>query len=388
MTRLSVVIVSADNEERAVLKMQTDGTGVADTVGSFLFTPADSTETMMAQIQNLHPDVALIGIQEKRAPDLLHIIEQLHSRLPALAVFATGDINKAQLIVGAMRSGANEFLESPTTTTALLEAFIRRTTSLRRAPGKARSGTIVSFINAKGGCGATTLAVNVAMALSSSSRPVALIDMAPIGAAALHLKQQPQFTIVDVMRNLDRLDSSLLAAYMATCADGMQLLAGTNELQEATNSAGDFARLVDILVAQYEFVLIDLSSRTDGLARIICDLSKTVLLVSHVDLVSLYCAAKMVRWIQEGTNTRTLGLLLNRFQALPGFGDREIEAAIHAKVLWKFASDFHKTTEEITHGVPVIQSRSSQLSRDLQAFAALLLKERQGSNELVARSSS
>jgi len=45
--------------------------------------------------------------------------------MPDIPIFAFGPISQPQLIVSAMRSGAREFIERPTTTTELLEAFVR-----------------------------------------------------------------------------------------------------------------------------------------------------------------------------------------------------------------------------------------------------------------------
>ena len=76
-------------------------------------------------------------------------------------------MTQPQLIVSAMRAGVREYIERPTTTTDLLEAFVRLT-STRRKPGRESSrGKVFTVVNAKGGSGATTVAVNLALALQS-----------------------------------------------------------------------------------------------------------------------------------------------------------------------------------------------------------------------------
>ena len=47
-------------------------------------------------------------------------------------MFAIGSMTQPQVIVSAMRAGAREFIERPTTTTDLLEAFVRLTTAQRK----------------------------------------------------------------------------------------------------------------------------------------------------------------------------------------------------------------------------------------------------------------
>ena len=45
----------------------------------------------------------------------------------------------------------------------------------------------------KGGNGATTVAVNLALALQSAYGQTALVDLAPLGHAALHMNLKPVF---------------------------------------------------------------------------------------------------------------------------------------------------------------------------------------------------
>src|SRR5579864_9592816 len=113
-----------------------------------------------------------------------------------------------------MRAGAREYIERPPTTTDLLEAFVRLTTAQRRGRQEGPRGKVFSVINAKGGSGATTVAVNLALALHSAHGQTALVDLAPLGHTALHMNLKPLFSVTDALRNLHRLDSSLLESFM------------------------------------------------------------------------------------------------------------------------------------------------------------------------------
>src|SRR5260370_30889954 len=124
-------------------------------------------------------------------------------------------MTQPQLIVSAMRGGVREYIERPSTTTDLLEAFVRLTAT-RRKPGRENSrGKVFTIVNAKGGSGATTVAVNLALALQSVHQSTALVDFAPLGHCALHLNLKPPFTVSHAITNLHRLDSSLLASFIA-----------------------------------------------------------------------------------------------------------------------------------------------------------------------------
>ena len=110
-------------------------------------------------------------------------------------------------------------------------------------------GKVFTVVNAKGGSGATTVAVNVALALQATHGSVALVDIAPLGHAALHMNLKPLFSVADAVRNLHRLDASLLESYMTRDSSGLQVLAGPSvpAATEPTNS--EIARLFTIIRA-------------------------------------------------------------------------------------------------------------------------------------------
>ena len=79
----------------------------------------------------------------------MRAIELLHQELPETAVFAIGGLKQPQIIVNAMRFGAREFIERPTTTTDLLEAFVRLTTAQRRVQKEGPRGKVFPWSTPK-----------------------------------------------------------------------------------------------------------------------------------------------------------------------------------------------------------------------------------------------
>ncbi len=263
MPELSVVIVATDNEQRTVLQVLVDGTSVARTVHTCATFPVSASDPVTRRVQAANPDVLLIDIPADNAATAMRAVELLRQELPDSAVFAVGSLNQPQVIVSAMRAGAREYIERPTTTTDLLEAFVRLTTAQRKVQKEGPRGKVFSVVNAKGGSGATTVAVNLALALQSSHGNTALVDLAPLGHSALHLNLKPLFNLADATRNLHRMDSSLLESFMTRHSGGLQLLAGANTPAAIEPSTAEFVRLFDMLVGHYRYVVVDNSSRLD-----------------------------------------------------------------------------------------------------------------------------
>src|SRR5271168_2734896 len=241
MPELSVVIVAADNEQRTVLQVLVDGTSVARTVHTCASFPVAASDPVTRRVQAANPDVLLVDIPADSPSTAMRAVELLHQELPDSAVFAIGSLNQPQVIVSAMRAGAREFIERPTTTTDLLEAFVRLTTAQRRVQKEGPRGKVFSVVNAKGGSGATTVAVNLALALQAAHGHTALVDLAPLGHSSLHLNLKPLFSVGDAIRNLHRLDSSLLESFMTRHGGGVQLLAGPTTPVGTEPSAAEYA---------------------------------------------------------------------------------------------------------------------------------------------------
>lgn len=168
MPELSVVIVASDSEQRTVLQVLVDGTSVAHAVHTCASYPVASTDPVVRRIQSANADVVLVDIPADNPSLALRSIELLHQELPDSALFVIGSMTQPQVIVNAMRAGAREFVERPSTTTDLLEAFVRLTTAQRKGRREESRGKMFTIVNAKGGSGSTTVAVNLALALQAS----------------------------------------------------------------------------------------------------------------------------------------------------------------------------------------------------------------------------
>lgn len=372
MAELSVVIIAGDGEQRAVLQVLVDGTSVARAAHSAANYPAAGTDPLIPRIKSLNPDVILMDIPSDNSGLALHAIEVLRQEIPDIAIFAIGSMSQPQTIVSAMRAGAREFIERPTTTTDLLEAFIRLSSNQRKVKREGPRGKIFAVVNAKGGSGATTVAVNLALALQSAHSNVALVDMAPLGHAALHLNLRPPFTIGDAVRNLHRMDTSLLDSFMVQDPGGLKLLAGANTPVATDASGAEYARLFDHMAGHFRYLVVDLSSRLDAATRLVGNLSETVLLVAHADVASLWSASRIVQFLGENTGRERVKLVLNRFRKIPGFHESDAETASGASLLWKIPNQYFAVSAAIDRGVPLMQQDRSEIARAFSGLAAIL----------------
>jgi pilus assembly protein CpaE len=372
MHGIAVAVLTEDREQSVILNTRVESTHLARTVMSQTGFPLGPGDALLRQLQDQHAEVILVDIDPGNPQRAIRTIELIHGTSPDVTIFAIGEMNQPTTIVSAMRAGAREFVDRAAGHEALIEAFARFTASLSRAQRSSSKARVFTFLNAKGGAGATTTAVNTAVALQEVHGRVVLVDFAPIGHAALQLNLRPQFTIVDALQNLHRMDVSLLDGLMTPYRDGLHLLAGAQQPNMAVPTAAELARLFDLLVSQYHFVVLDCSGRMDATIQNICDLSNAVLLVAQTDVVSLWSAGRINTFLQEGAGRDRLRIVLNRYKKIPGFTDEDVEKATSCKVLWKVPNNYQVIGPAIDKGAPVALQGNHEVGRSYQGLAAEL----------------
>jgi len=178
------------------------------------------------------------------------------------------------------------------------------------------------------------------------------------------------------------MDASLLEGFMTQCKGGLQLLAGSQSPQALTPAAAELARLFDLLVAHFRYVVVDCSNRVDQTARLLCDLSSSAVLVAQADVVSLWSANRIRTYMEEGSGHNRVRLVLNRYKKIPGFTDEDIEKATNCKLLWKLPNNYQSVAPAIDKGSPVAFHESQELGRAFRLMTAALVQASSGESSL------
>jgi len=372
MHGIAVALLTENREHLSELQRRVEATRLAQAVFSNVGFPSGPTDSILRQIQDLRAEVVIIDISPENPQSAIRAIELIQAHTLQLAIFANGTMEQPTTIVASMRAGAGEYLDDGTGSESLLEALTRFSSNRTRTRGGAGKARIFTFLSAKGGAGATTSAVNTAVALQQAYGNVVLVDFAPVGHAQLHLNLRPSFGVPDALENLHRLDASLLEGLMTTCKDGLHLLAGPQQPYPSLPTPAELARLFDLLASHYRYVVVDASSRLDATTRLLSDLSNAVLMVAQTDVVSLWSASRIHAFLEEGAGRNRLRMVLNRYKKIPGFTDEDVEHSTRCKVLWKIPNAFQAVSPAIDHGTPVVLQEGQEVSRSFRALAAAL----------------
>lgn len=381
MHGIAVALLSEDRERLSDLQNRLEATHLGRAVFSGVGFPNGPTDQILRQIQDQRAEVVVVDIASENPQRAVRAIELLQANTLQLAIFASGSMQDAATIVASMRAGACEFIDQNAGSDALLDALTRHSSRRTRSRGAAGKARIFTFLSAKGGAGATTAAVNTALALQQAHGNVVLVDFAPVGHAQLHLNLRPSFGVPDALENLHRLDTSLLDGLMTISKDGLHLLAGPQQPYQSIPTPGELARLFDLLVNHYSYVVIDVSSRLDATTRLLSDLSNAVLMVAQTDVVSLWSAGRIHDFLEEGTVSKRVRMVLNRYKKIPGLTDEDIEYSTRCKVLWKIPNAFQAVSPAIDNGAPVVLQEGQEISRSFRALASALSEASSGATE-------
>lgn len=370
MGQLSVVALGPNQESCEAIKSALESTGLTERIIRLTYPVG---EEWLRDLCAIGVSAVAIDVPPQAPTAGLEAITRIHEHLPTARIIAFGDSQNARLIVEAMRAGASDFLDYSPPAGELARALMHKVAK-KRGRGK-----IFTFANAKGGSGATTLAVNTALTLMEYAERVVLVDLAVPGNVALHLNLTPKYNIRDIDANTHRLDTVLLDQLVTKHPTGLDVIPGAEEPYEAS-APDNLASLCDLLASTFECVVVDTSTRLDETTRRICELSEAVMLVGQADLQSLWNAKRVKSYLSRDANPEKIKLVLNRYKKVPGLNEKDIEQSSGCKLMWAFENHFSSVHNAITTGTPVAQT-DSQLT---PAFAAFV-EELTGRSRLRSR---
>ncbi|MDP6579582.1 MAG: AAA family ATPase [Vicinamibacterales bacterium] len=325
------------------------------------------------------PDLVVVDIRGEGSQGL-QSVERLRAKWSAVCIFAVAGSSEPDVILQAMRAGANEFLAWPTTgesaprdTEGFCSALTRIVERLQAARGNAASTSkTFAFFGAKGGAGTTTLAVNCAAELARvSKRPTIIIDFNPfVGEVALFLGVRPRFTLLDAADNMHRLDDQFLRELVAKHKSGLDILAGSDAMDRPNGQDGSaLEELLQWIGRSHEFVVIDAGNLTNPCAEVAVFASDSIFLVANPDVPSIRNAQRVVDRMEDmGAGKDRIKVLLNRTSERHIIAPKQIEDALGHPIDHAFQSDYGTVSAALNSGVPVALSKGSLLATQLVEF--------------------
>jgi pilus assembly protein CpaE len=283
---------------------------------------------------------------------------------PTTGVVLVATTLEPHLMLEAMRAGVNECVSEPVTPQALEDA-VRRV----MVDGTTeKQGRVFAFVGARGGVGATTLAVNTAATLArTAGHDALLMDMHHgCGDAAILLGVEPRFSVVDALENVHRVDETFFSGLVEKTKAGVDLLGSSDRLLAAGVETQRVHALLDFAVRQYRFTVLDIPRSDvailDGLEAV-----ETIVVVTTHELSSLRSAGRLAHTLRTRYGASHVRTVLNRFDQRSEISHKDIERVIGDSVKHLLPSDYRVAVDAMSRGRPVVLDHG----RLSQAFRAL-----------------
>lgn len=323
------------------------------------------------------PDLLILHVSHLWQEELEMFMARHPHQRPALIV--VGASTSAELMRMAMRAGARDLLNNPLITADLLDAVQRVANERPLTAVPKRDAQITAFINAKGGCGATLLAVNVAHILVEKSRQkVALFDLdMQFGTAPLYLDLFPQRGIAQALENLRSLDEVALQGYFSRHASGLDVISHGIEQGMVTRevSASELNQLLDLALLKHDHLVLDLPRRIDTVTVTAMQRADRIVLVLQQSVTALRDAAKLTAWLRNdlGLVKEQLRIVVNRHDKSAPVSIDDIRKTLGNDDVVLIPNDYQAVSACINSGTPLLNyARKATITRAIVALESKL----------------
>ncbi len=353
-----------------------------------------------------------IIIMDINMPDMdgIQATTLITESVPTAAVIMMSVQNDPDYLRRAMLAGARNFLTKPILPDELYNTI--RTVHVRNKPLAAqyrqmqdqapmetrqkaegtenRPGHIIVVYSPQGGAGCTTLATNLASGLMKEGIRVLLVDSdLQFGDVGLYLNMQAQSTLVDLVGNVDDLDTELFDNIVITHDSGLKVLLGPSRPEYAEvvqSNPTSVAQILEKISGNYDFIVVDTSHNLDETVLALMDVATKIILIATPTLA----AAKNTRFVMElfdklNYPVEKSVLVMNRVphdrnQKRFTISSEQIEKFLRRPVEIEIPLDDVTILSAVHKGVPVIAQRDRSKSpvKELVALADLMFTKLMG----------
>jgi pilus assembly protein CpaE len=344
-----------------------------------LLVEASSLAKLPAQVAS-GVDAVLVEYQEDN-PQLDRWIEKAASDPKGPPVCLYFPEISTECLWKALRLGVKECFTFPIKGEELQEALQRLLA--RAAGGGVEQNThIVSFLGCKGGVGTTFLTANVACLLAQERKGQILVMDLDLryGQLSYFFDIQPQYSIINVIENLERLDSSYLQSLCFPYDKHLQVLPAPIRLEEAEIVTPEHLEKILSYVKNlrlFPWVLVDAGHHLDEITLKALEMSDEIILVSTPSIPALSNAKKLLELLRLlGLERLKTEFWLNAWQKEEDLTLAEVAKFLGREVSGAVQSDPIQVGRSINEGRPLAKvAQRHPVCRDLKVLAATLMGE-------------
>jgi pilus assembly protein CpaE len=322
----------------------------------------------IAQAQ-VRPDVVVLLLNPDR-DRALAVLGELRTKVPCRTL-VIGPAGEPKLVLRALRSGADDFVDEGDLDTELRASLIRLqsgSTSLSTEPGKT-----ISILGPSGGTGASTIAVNVATVLAKEHKVSLLVDLKlETGDLAALLDLKPTYTLANLCQNATRMDRVMFERSLVKHPSGVHLLAAPQMIADIGHvSAEGIRQALTLARVLFPYIVVDIDHSFRPEQIQVLRQSDIVVLVMKLEFTSLRNTRRTADYLEQlGVARDRQRLVVNRYGQEKEVPAAKAEEALGMKINHFIPDDPKSIIRANNNGVPVVlEFPSAKVSKSVFRLA-------------------
>jgi pilus assembly protein CpaE len=306
------------------------------TLGALATNQVGNRHELISALQRDPHASILIFAPGIRSESVFEIATELQMQYPALSVILIRNHIDVPTLSAALECGIKDVIDGQDATGLInaiqrCEAISERLSNqLKDGAQPKRGGKLVAVFSAKGGCGKTTVASNLAAVLAEQNQ-VCLVDLdLEFGDIATIFGMAPTKNLSHILELDGALDSEGITSMLTRVEDGFDALFAPSEPGDTSVfTPTTISRVLGLLQSRYDYVVVDTSPTMSTLIRHVLLESDLVLLLTTLDMPAIK-NLKIVLSILNGLGlaTERRMVVLNRAEGKVGLAPHDVEELI------------------------------------------------------------
>ena len=338
-------------------------------------------EAIEATRKKRGPVLAVVDVS-RNAEQAFRVAEDMKLQLPNIHLLMTAPDNGPQtILLQALRSGAEEFFTQPFHWPEVSQCFERIQQKITlHLPDNSKQGFIITIFSSNGGVGCTTVATNLAVALvAGQQRSVCIVDLAlQFGAVTSFLNLEASYTILDLAKNLVRIDPLFLDGSLAKHASGVRVLAEPFRAEEASRLTSlEIGSILDVLAQAFDFVVVDMPKEVGETVRSALGKAHLIFFVMEMNVPCLRSVRRALDSFERlDIPPYKVRLVVNRYITSKLMSLESVEKMLATKVFWTLPNDYPTAISALNQGVPILDiNPKSKLAKSYRGLAEATIEE-------------
>jgi len=372
---ITVLVILNSERERESTRAALEGLPGVEVVGD-----RSELRSGLLLARQLRPRVVLLDLPDAYE-EALSAAGSFKLDAPDIALFLMSNTLDPQVLLKAIRAGAQEVLKKPLDKVLLQEAVERVSRSgAARSAGETRARSIITVFGPKGGVGTSTIAANLAVTFKVHyGLNVALADFDHAsGDAANLLGLKAEHSIADLVR-APRVDSPTVHMNLLHHHTGTSVLAQPEDLHNLEMvTPAQAGGAVDALSSSFEVVVIDAPHTFDEVSLELFDRSTSILVVLELSVPGIRATRRALEFFERLHYTAVpdrVKLIVNRYSRTRALISLDqLADALQSRAYHTVENDYQRIFTSVNAGRPIcVDDPDAPAARDIVSLAGKLI---------------